>query len=202
MKKEIVIATRNKKKFNEIKRLFRGSGISILSLDRFPEIPEVIEDGKTFNDNAAKKALVISRFTDKLVVADDSGLEVDALKGKPGVHSARYAGPKKRNRDNMEKLLRALSGKNASKRAAQFRCVIAVASKRRLIKLVEGSCVGRIGLKIEGDTGFGYDPVFIPRGYKKSFADLGSRLKDKVSHRGKAFRRVKKFIEGYFSKGF
>ncbi|MBL7068346.1 MAG: RdgB/HAM1 family non-canonical purine NTP pyrophosphatase [Candidatus Omnitrophica bacterium] len=199
MKRELVISTRNKKKFREIKRLFKGSNIKISSLNRFPGIPRVIEDKKTFNGNAVKKALLVSRRTKRLVLADDSGLEVYSLHGRPGVFSSRYAGPGKSDRLNCLKLLRALRNKPPGKRKARFRCAVAIADEGGLIKVIEKSCSGKIGYDMEGGSGFGYDPLFIPRGYKKSFAQLGSKVKDKLSHRGKALRRAKGFIEKYLS---
>ncbi len=200
MKRELVIATRNKKKLREIKRLLTGSRVKVISLARFSRVPNIIEDGRTFSDNAAKKALVVSKYTDKLVLADDSGLMVDALNGKPGVHSSRYAGPKKRDADNIAKLLKALEGKPGHKRSARFKCVVALARNNRIIKLIGASCEGVIGSEIQGLTGFGYDPVFMPRGHKKSFAMLGPKVKDKLSHRGKALRSAKKAIEKYLLK--
>ena len=201
MRREVVVATRNKKKYKEIKRLFRGCGISVSSLERFPDVPEVIEDGMTFAENAAKKALAVSKYTDKLVIADDSGLEVDSLGGLPGVNSARYAGHKKDDRLNIVKLLRELDGRPPSKRKARFRCAAALARQAKLIKVIEARCEGRIGFDAEGSSGFGYDPVFIPKGYSKSLALLGPGVKDTLSHRSKAFSKAKRFIEGYFSKG-
>lgn len=201
MKEEVVIATRNEKKLREIKRLFRGSGINILSLKAFPGAPRVIEDGRTFKDNAAKKALVVSRHTKKLTLADDSGLEVAALKGSPGVRSSRFAGPRKSDRLNNLRLLEELKKRPLKKRSARFRCVVALACCGKLIKLVEGKCSGRIGFNIEGSSGFGYDPLFIPRGYRKSFAKLGPGIKDRLSHRSKALKKAKGFIEAYLLRG-
>jgi len=196
--KEIVIATRNPKKLKEIKRLFKNTGIKPLLLDNFPTAPEVIEDKNDFTGNASKKAKVVSRFTKKaLTLADDSGLEVKALGGKPGVKSARYAGAQKKDLDNNLKLLGALKNQPEAKRSAQFRCVIAMARAGRIIKIVEGTCKGKIAFTMAGSSGFGYDPVFIPSGYKKSFSELGSNIKDKLSHRAKALRKAKKFIQGY-----
>ncbi len=200
MKRELVIATRNERKFRELKRLFRGSGIRIISLKKFPGVPEVVEDGMTFSANAAKKAVTVSGYTDKLVLADDSGLEVDALGGRPGIHSSRYAGAKKDDRLNIAKLLRALRDKPCSKRGARFRCVVAVADRGSIVKLTEGVCGGNIGLSVKGTSGFGYDPVFIPRGRKKTFAQLGPAVKDRLSHRAKALRKAKRIIEVYFAK--
>lgn len=193
--KEIVIATRNRKKLKEIKRLFKNPRVKTLSLNNFPKAPEVVEDRKNFRGNAVKKAEDISRFTGKLALADDSGLEVAALGGKPGVRSARYAGPKQIDRDNNLKLLKAL--KNKSGRSAQFRCVVAIADSGKLVKVVEGACKGRIGFEIKGESGFGYDPVFIPAGYKKSFGELGSKIKDRLSHRAKALKIAAAFIQEY-----
>lgn len=196
MNKELVIATRNKKKFKEIERLFKDSNIKILSLDSFPDVPEVVEDKDTFQGNAIKKALVVSSHIKRLVLADDSGLEVDSLDGEPGVYSSRYAGPSKSDKENNAKLLRKLADKSPDKRRARFRCVIAIADKGKLIKTVEGTCEGIIGDKEEGVSGFGYDPLFIPEGYKESFAILGPEVKDKLSHRGEALKKAREFIQG------
>ncbi len=196
----LLIATRNRKKFKEIKRLFKGFRIKILSLDNFINIPEVIEDKKTFHGNAMKKALVVSRRVDCLVLADDSGLEVNSLGNAPGVHSARYAGRQKNDKKNCLKLLKALKDKPRSRRKAHFTCVVAMAKQGEAIKIVKGVCNGMIGLKMEGKTGFGYDPLFIPLGYKKSFALLGSKIKDRLSHRRKALNKARRFIEGYLPK--
>ena len=192
---QIVIATRNPKKLKEIKRLFKNSGVRTLSLDNFSRPPEVVEDGNMFKKNAAKKATVISRFTGLLTLADDSGLEVKILGNKPGVKSSRYAGPKKIDRENNLKLLKVL--KNKSRRSAQFRCIVAVANPGKLLKVAEGVCRGRIGFRMRGKSGFGYDPVFIPLGYKKTFAELGSKIKDTLSHRSKALRKAARFIQRY-----
>lgn len=199
MKRELVISTRNEKKFKEIKRLFRHSKIKILSLKRFPGLPKVVEDKKTFNGNAVKKALIISSRVSRLVLADDSGLEVFYLHGRPGVHSSRYAGPQKDDRLNNLKLLKALKNRPPSERKARFQCVMAIADRGRLIRAVEGVCEGAIGVRMEGGSGFGYDPIFIPKGYKRSFAALGSKTKDRLSHRAKALRKAKRVIEGYLS---
>lgn len=200
MKRELLLATRNKKKFREIKRLFKGSKIRILSLDKFPAIPEVAEDKDTFAANAIKKAVEVSACTEKLVLADDSGLEVASLDGEPGVRSSRYAGPKKDDRLNNLKLLRRLKNKPAHKRKARFTCAVALALKKRLVKVIKGTCAGRIGFEMDGGCGFGYDPVFIPDGCRDTFARLGPKVKDRLSHRAKALRRAKDFIEGYLSK--
>jgi len=194
MRKELVISTRNEKKFKEIERLFEDLKIKILFLRDFSDMPDVVEDGETFEDNAVKKALTISRLVDKPVLADDSGLEVKTLDNKPGVYSSRYAGPEKDDRKNCVKLLKALKGKDKDERQARFRCVIAIAEKGKVLNTIEGVCKGHIGTKAEGETGFGYDPLFIPEGYDKTFAQLGPEAKDRLSHRGKALKEAKKFI--------
>ena len=178
MTREVVIATRNEKKFKELKRLFHSSRVKILSLKDFPQVPEVTEDGRTFTANAIKKAIIASRYTDKVILSDDSGLEVDALKGRPGVHSARYAGPEKDDDLNMEKLLKVLRGKPQKRRHARFKCVVAIAKRGGVLNLVEGVCEGRIGFAKKGTTGFGYDPVFIPEGKKKTFFAYRPRQDD------------------------
>lgn len=198
--REIVIATRNKKKFKEIKRLFKDSKIKVLSLNKFSNTPDIVEDGKTFKKNAIKKALVISKLTQGLVLADDSGLQVDSLRRRPGVYSSRYAGPKKSDRQNNIKLLRVLKNKPLNKRSAQFRCIVAVADKGELLKVIEGTCRGKIGFKIEGRSGFGYDSVFIPERYNKTFAQLGPKIKDRLSHRSKAIKKARSFIEACLLK--
>jgi XTP/dITP diphosphohydrolase len=199
LKREIVIATRNRKKLKELKRLFKGARIKIASLDSFPEAPEVIEDRGTFKGNAIKKAAVVSKRIRRLVIADDSGLEVDALGGKPGVHSARYAGPSQTDTRNIEKLLRALKGTPLPKRIARFKCAIAVCDSGKVVGTVEGVCEGRIAFRAQGGKGFGYDPVFVPRGYKSTFGKLSSATKDRSSHRAKALKKAKDVIERYFS---
>ena len=196
--KEIVIATRNFKKLKEINRIFKNAGIKTLSLNNFPKAPEVVEDKKDFKGNAAKKARVVSRFTrGRLTLADDSGLEVKALGGKPGVKSARYAGMKKKDMDNNLKLLKVLKQQSGKERSAQFRCIVALAISGKVVRIVEGTSRGKIGFTMEGKSGFGYDPVFIPRGYKKTFSQLGNKIKDRLSHRAKALRKAKKFIQRY-----
>jgi len=198
--KEIVLATRNKKKLIELKRLLRGSGIKVLGLDSFKGLPEVKEDRKTFRGNASKKAIEISSRIDKLVMADDSGLEVIALGNKPGINSARYAGPAQRDKDNITKLLRAMKNFSGPKRKARFRCAICISKGKRIVKIVEGSVSGYITDKVIGKTGFGYDPIFTPVGFEKTFAQLGSNVKDKISHRAMALEKSREVIQRYFQK--
>jgi XTP/dITP diphosphohydrolase len=193
--REIVIASGNEKKKNELKRLLNLKGIRVLTLKDFKDIPKVNENKKTFEGNAVKKALEVSGYTGKLTVADDSGLEVDVLGGKPGVRSARYAGPEQNDRRNNLKLLKVLNGLPKGKRRAQFRCVIAVAENGKLLGTFEGKCRGYIGFEMKGNTGFGYDCVFTIPKYGKTFAQLGSSVKDGISHRSRAIKKSKKLIQ-------
>jgi XTP/dITP diphosphohydrolase len=193
--KEVVVATRNKDKAREIKRILKGLGVKVLALDAFRNIPKVIEDKKTFRGNASKKARIVSRYTKRLTIADDSGLEVDALGGRPGVKSARFAGKEQDYGKNNAKLLRLLERIPSSKRKARFVCVISIAKGGRVLDVVEGTCSGRIAFKSKGKTGFGYDPVFISPKYGRTFAELGPRLKNKISHRYRALKKAKRAIK-------
>lgn len=196
---EIIIATRNNDKLREIKTLFKDSGVKLSSLKDYPHIPEIKETGKTFRENALLKASRAAKFVGKLTLADDSGLEVRALNGRPGVHSARFAGEKATYKDNNLKLLRLLEGVPPNKRGARFVCSVAIIKPGRKALVVEGSCRGVIGVKPKGRYGFGYDPLFIPQGYKKSFAELGPRIKNRLSHRAKAFKKAKAIVLKHFA---
>ena len=196
---ELVVATRNKDKLREIKELLKGLAVEVFSLDSFKGVPEVIEDGKTLEENAVKKAAQVSKFLKKFVVADDSGLEVDFLNGDPGVYSARFSGKGATYKSNNEKLLRFLKDVPIAKRKACFKCVIAIADKGRIVGVAEGKCRGKIGFESKGRGGFGYDPVFIPDNYAKTFAEMGTSRKNKISHRSKALLKAKKIILKYFS---
>ena len=191
---EIIAATKNKGKVVEIRRALRGLGFKIDSLNDFPDIPEVEEDGKSFNENALKKARFYSKYFGKLTIADDSGLEVDSLKGLPGIYSARYAGEGASDQERNQKLLEEMQGIPISKRGAKFKCVIAVVSHDGKEGIAEGSCRGRIGFKEMGKRGFGYDPVFILPQYGKTMAQITLEEKNRVSHRGKALRKLRKII--------
>ncbi len=193
---EIVLATRNKKKIEEIKRIIAGLPITILSLDDYPDCPETVEDKDTFEGNAVKKAVEVCQCTGKPALADDSGLEVDALNGAPGVYSARYAGGTGNGNDvrNYEKLLSELKNVPAEKRGAQFVCCMALAFPDGTVKTFFGYAKGRIGMEPKGKTGFGYDPVFIPGNYENTFAEMSGEEKDKLSHRGKALEKLTDFL--------
>jgi len=188
MLKELLVATKNKGKVKEIKHLLRSLRLNILSLLDFPDIPDVKESAATFEGNARKKAVTISKKLKRLVLADDSGLEVIALKGTPGVRSARYAGPNPSTKKLCNKLLKAM--KNKKYRWARFVCDIAIAKPDGKVRIVEGICWGKISGKMIGSGGFGYDPVFIPEGYRKTFAQMPLKLKNRISHRAKALKKV------------
>ncbi len=193
---KIVLATRNKKKIEEIKRISADLPITILSLDNFPDCPETVEDQQTFEGNAVKKAVEVCRCAGKPALADDSGLEVDALNGAPGVYSARYAGGSGGGNDvrNYEKVLAELKNTSDEKRGAQFVCCIALALPDGTVKTFMGYAKGRINREPRGKTGFGYDPVFVPAGYKKTFAEMTAEEKDRLSHRGKAIEKLAIFL--------
>ncbi len=192
---EIVLATRNKKKIEEIKRIVADLPVTILSLDNFPNCPETVEDRDTFEENAVKKAVEVRQCTGKPSLADDSGLEVDALNGAPGVHSARYAsGTSGNDIRNYEKLLAELKDVPDDKRGAQFVCCIALSFPDGTVKTFFGYAKGCIGLVPRGKTGFGYDPVFIPDSHKRTFAEMTGSEKDSLSHRGKALEKLADFL--------
>ena len=198
MKNELVVATRNKKKLKEIKDLLVGLNLVIITLADFPRAPRVRENGKTFSENAVKKAVQIARFTQTLALGEDSGLCVDALKGKPGVYSSRFAGKGKSDLKNNLKLIKLLEELPLNKRKAYYYCAVALADKDGLVAVVEGKCFGLIGNVLKGRFGFGYDPLFIIPKYKKTFAQLGARIKHKMSHRFNALLRIRKIIQDYF----
>ena len=191
----MVVATRNKGKIREIRKALKGLGLRIYALSDFPDVSEIEEDGKSFTENALKKARFYSKYFGKLTIADDSGLEVDYLKGLPGIYSARYAGKGASTRENNQKLLNEMEGISLSKRGARFKCVMAMVSPDGREAIAEGSCKGRIGFEEKGRRGFGYDPFFILPKYGKTMAELSLEEKNKISHRGKALRKLKKIIK-------
>lgn len=196
---ELVVATKNKKKLKEIKEILKGLNFKLTSLADFPQAPRIIENGKTFRENAIKKAVKTACFTKQLAMGEDSGLCVDALGGKPGVYSARFSGKDKSDEKNNLKLLEVLEGLPVSKRKAHYCCAVALADKNGLIAVVEGKCGGLIGFEQKGTFGFGYDPLFVIPKYGKTFAQLGARIKHKMSHRYHALKKariiIKKYIE-------
>ncbi len=193
---EIVVATRNLKKVGEIARMLDGTGIKLLTLDEAGECPEVVEDAPDFRGNALKKAREVSSCTGRAALADDSGLVVDALEGRPGVFSARYAGEDASDADNTSKLLRELEGIPPDDRSARFVCSLALVLADGKEYVFEGVCEGMISVAPQGRSGFGYDPVFIPEGHERSFAEMSGQEKDSMSHRGRAIRAFAGFLRG------
>ncbi len=197
---DILISSNNKHKIKEIKNIFDNININLLTLDKFPELPEVIEDGNTLFDNALKKAKELFEQTGIPTIADDTGLEVDALNGDPGVYSARYAGENVTYDDNVNKLLYEMKNIEDSKRTARFKTV-AVFYSKEIFFYEEGSIEGKILHKRRGDGGFGYDPIFYVEKLRKSFSEMTSLEKNKISHRGIAFQKLhSSFIKKILTK--
>lgn len=202
---DIVLATKNRKKIEEIKKIFNvmGTATRMYTLDDFPAYEDVVEDGETFEANAVKKAVSISKSTGMTAVADDSGIEVDALDGSPGIFSARYAGEHADDKANLNKLLREMNDVPHEKRGARFVCSIAMADRDE-VKTFMGYVEGRIGTEPKGDNGFGYDPVFYPKGHDRTFAEMSDKEKNAMSHRAMALRQLQKYLlekRGYI-RGF
>jgi XTP/dITP diphosphohydrolase len=195
--RRLVIATKNEKKLRELRRYLKNVRAETVSLNEIHPSIKIVENKHTFKGNAVKKAVTVSRACRGMALADDSGLEVKALKGAPGVKSARFAGPKKRDRDNNLKLLKLLEGVPAAKRRARFVCAIAIADNGSVIKLIEEYCHGRIADSMRGRHGFGYDSVFLIPKYGRTFGELGLNTKDRMSHRSKALKRARKFLRTY-----
>jgi XTP/dITP diphosphohydrolase len=195
--KKVIIASKNEGKIKEIKEYLRDMPVIIESVKDYKYLPEIIEDGVTFEDNAIKKAKEIARYTQTIALADDSGLEVDCLCGKPGVLSARFGGEnltdEERNMFLLEMIKNECDGLSDN-RSARFVCVIAVATHTGIVKTARGECEGTISYMPRGKYGFGYDPIFIPAGYNATFAELGMAVKNKLSHRAKALEKVKDIL--------
>ncbi len=194
---KILLASRNRQKLKELVACLQGLEVTVETLDDVREAPEVEEDGDTFKENATKKATEIARATGLLTVADDSGLEVDALRGSPGVRSSRYAREDATDKENNEKLLQEMAKVPEEFRGARFVCAIAVADPDGLVGVVEGSCEGYVALEERGHYGFGYDPLFLMKDYNKTFAELGPDVKNRVSHRFRAMEKAAILIERY-----
>ena len=183
---QLVVATRNKHKLEELRTLLAGWPVELRSALDYPGVPEVEEDGDTFEANAIKKAVTFARATGCWALADDSGLEVAALNNAPGVYSARYAGEPADYPANNAKLLHELGG--TTDRRARFRCVIALSDPQGRAETVEGRCAGHIITALRGTAGFGYDPLFVPDDYTQTFAELPADVKNAISHRGRALQ--------------
>ena len=189
-----MLATRNPDKGRELAALLGDAGITIRTLAEFPGAPEVVEDGETCEANAVKKAVTIARYTKLPSAADDTGLMVDALGGRPGVHAARYAGEGATYEDNWKKLLRELAGVPRERRGARFVTVAAVADPEGRVEVVQGALDGLITEAPAGTKGFGYDPVFFVPEIGKTLAQLTPEEKNRVSHRARAFTKVKELL--------
>jgi len=188
--KEVIIATKNPGKAKEFEHIFSSRGITVRTLLDFPEIPEVEETGLTFEENAILKAEAVSKALGKMVIGDDSGLMVDALEGRPGIFSARYAGEPKNDQNNTDKVLTELDGLTEEERSARFYCALAVAIPGQETITVSGTCEGRILEERRGSNGFGYDPVFYVPAKGVAMAELSSDEKNKISHRANALKKL------------
>jgi XTP/dITP diphosphohydrolase len=198
---KLVIASRNQHKVAEIEAILgKISGLEIVSLDGYA-VPEIIEDQETFQGNAAKKALETARQINEIVLADDSGLMVDALQGAPGVYSARYAGAGATSRQLCEKLLRELKNVPAARRTACFATALVVADPQKILYTAEGRCAGLITETMRGNNGFGYDPVFYFPPLKETFAELSPEEKNRHSHRRRALENLLIQLKPKFSDG-
>ncbi|OWZ83744.1 XTP/dITP diphosphatase [Natranaerobius trueperi] len=187
---ELILGSRNKGKVSEFKSLLANFPIEVYSLEDYPGIGDIEETGVTFKENALIKARTIANKTNKLTIADDSGLEVDALNYEPGVYSARYSGENASDKDNINKLLDKLKNIPYEKRTARFKCVMALSHPQISNRVVEGACEGYILDYERGNKGFGYDPVFYYPRYDKTFSELSKEEKSNISHRGKALEKL------------
>jgi XTP/dITP diphosphohydrolase len=191
---KLVVATRNAGKLKEIRRLLEARDIEVLGMESFADLPEVVEDGETFRANAEKKARAVAQWTGCLSLADDSGLEVEALGGLPGVHSAYYGGPMANDAANNEKLLQALADVPSPRRAA-FLCTMALCEPAGSCRFFVGRLEGEILAAPRGGGGFGYDPLFLLPEYGMTLAELPLEEKNRISHRGRALRQVVDFLK-------
>ena len=192
---ELVLATGNHDKQKEILAFLSDLPITIRSLSEFQPVPEIIEDGETCEANAVKKAVIIAKHTGRLTLADDTGLEVEALGGVPGVYAARYAGENATYNDNCQKLLKELQGVSLDNRHAMFVTVVAIAEPSGLVDVVEGRLEGKISETVSGTDGFGYDPVFIVPELGKTLAEIKLEEKNQISHRGRALVKAKHLLK-------
>jgi len=189
----MILASQNKHKLEEIKDMLEDLDIELISMDEagLGDL-EIVEDGETFEDNSMIKAVTVMEKTNTIAIADDSGLSVDYLDGQPGVYSSRFAGENATDDDNNKKLLKMLDGISTEERSGKFVSVISMAFPDGRSLSVRGECNGVIGLEEKGTNGFGYDPLFIVPEYERTFAELGSEIKNKISHRAKALEKFRK----------
>ena len=191
---ELVLATRNEHKILELRSLLTGLAIKILTLKDLPGFPNVPEDGESFEDNAIKKAVEIASWSKRMALADDSGLEVDYLKGAPGVRSARFGGEKASSTEKNSMILKLLEGVPSQNRGARFVCVVAVATSQGDVETASGVCEGYIATQPKGEEGFGFDPIFVIPSYGKTIAELGPEVKNRISHRALALEKAKDIL--------
>jgi XTP/dITP diphosphohydrolase len=193
----LVLATRNEGKLRELQDLLDNLGIEILTLNDFPDLPEIVEDGKSFFENALKKASMVSNWTGVASLADDSGLEIDILEGRPGIYSSRYSGENATDQSNIDKILDELKNVPADQKKANFRCVLVLYKPDGQYDAFEGKLDGFIIDQCCGTQGFGYDPIFFIPELGKTVAQLSPAIKNQISHRAKALRQLKeKLISG------
>lgn len=198
--KEVLVATNNKGKVKDFEELFKPHGIQVISLKDLDEPIEVEETGTTFEENAILKAEETAKILGKWVISDDSGLEIDALNGEPGVYSARYAGEPKDDEANIDKVLKGLTGVPEGSRHARFRCVLAIAGPGLETQTFSGSCEGSIAFERKGEHGFGYDPIFHVPSEGKAMAELTPSEKAAISHRGEAMRKFETELPKFIGK--
>ncbi|HWP48603.1 MAG TPA: XTP/dITP diphosphatase [Candidatus Limnocylindrales bacterium] len=189
---KLVVATQNPGKIREIREILKGLNYVVIPISELYPDFEVEEDGQTYAENASKKAIAAARLTGLMALADDSGLEVKALGGAPGLFSARFGGKSLPQSEKNRLILESLKG--VSDRSARFVCVVAVATPEGQVKTAEGICEGSIGFKEQGDGGFGYDPIFIVEGYQKTMAELEPEIKNKISHRARALKKIREIL--------
>jgi len=193
--KKLVVATKNRGKLIEIAELLVDHDVKLYSLHDFTKMPDIVEDGETFEENAIRKAMAAFEWTKLPAIADDSGLEVDALNGAPGVHSARYGGNSATDEEKIDKLLAAMIDLPLEERTARFRCAMAFVDSEGEVFVTEGTCEGVIAFECRGSGGFGYDPIFMLREYGKTFAELGSDIKNRISHRAVALQKMREILQ-------
>ena len=197
--REVVIATHNPGKLREMQAILAPLALKLLSLKDFPEIPDVVEDGATFAENAGKKAKTVADRTGRLSIADDSGLVVKALQGRPGVFSSRFAGEKADDGNKCQRLLAEMAGIPEEQREAAFVCAIAVALPKGKMKIVEEECQGRISFTPRGEYGFGFDPIFFVPEFGKTMAELEPEVKNQISHRARALNKLKLILSQFLA---
>lgn len=193
--KELIIATKNVGKAKEFVKIFEPLGFKVKTLLDFPSAPDIEETGVTFEENALLKANGISNLLQKMVLADDSGLVIDALDGRPGVYSARYAGVEKDDEANIEKVLEEMKDVPTEKRTAHFHCTLALVIPNKEPVIINGTCEGMILTERRGDKGFGYDPIFYVPSLGKTMAEMTPEEKNGISHRGNAIRKLHKWVQ-------